>query len=348
MTTNSHSTPEISTRGSLHTRPLQYSLDLETLYGIHDYDYDELVVKAPSNLPEIQRALAADRDDAPTMKEYLSFCRETSSERREDFVPTLLRRFLDIPDRYSPPHIYGKVPWSNFVGHLPPQQRAFTPDITCGLSPMSKALPAWFAARTPGYVQQGEIVCANGVLECKSGHGGSMVTARIQNRAIAALAAQAWHQLARDVLDDDSDALWHASVGSICFDGNTIEASVHWLEPATSAEEDREFDVYSYRLAAGPAFAVSLEQFQATQKIFRNLMAWLTRRREECLERIKRIPPPVPLFAKQPHDNDNDDDDVDALPPHPRKPGKSSRQTKRGPPPPNTVANPVSKKRRQG
>lgn len=109
----------------------------------------------------------------------------------------------------------------------------------------------------------------------------------MQNRAAAAIAALHWYRFEQQVLGI-TPLIAHASVGSICFDGNSIEAAVHWLEPSQSPE--REFDVLCHRVATGHAFAQNLADFTETRKRFRNLLDWLKLGREQRLEAVKRLP----------------------------------------------------------
>ena len=83
----------------------------------------------------------------------------------------------------------------------------------------------------------------------------------------------------------DHAVIGKAFVGSICFDGNAIEASVHWLDHSITSNE-RKYDVFSLRVATGHPFATTLSEYQATYKRFANLFDWLLDARSARLKQI--------------------------------------------------------------
>ena len=114
-----------------------------------------------------------------------------------------------------------------------------------------------------------------------------------------------------------------AFVGSLCFDGNTLEASVHWLDNSITSDE-RKYDMFSVRVATGHPFAIDLAEFQATYKKFANFLDWLLEVRNERLQRIMSMPRlepraitrPQPEFEasddEEDEDGGNGDENVDA------------------------------------
>ncbi|KAI9833876.1 MAG: hypothetical protein M1826_006399 [Phylliscum demangeonii] len=107
-----------------------------------------------------------------------------------------------------------------------------------------------------------------------------------------------------------------AFVGSICFDGNSIEASVHWLDQSITSVK-RPYDLFSLRVATGHPFAVNLAEYQATYQKFANFLDWLSHQRDGRLRRIMLQPEAEPAAIALPdlgeHENsmDGSDDDGD-------------------------------------
>lgn len=79
-----------------------------------------------------------------------------------------------------------------------------------------------------------------------------------------------------------------ACVGSICFNGDILEASVHWLVKLT--DDDRPYNIHSLRVATGFAFAATLAEHQATYKKFANFLDWMLGVRQDRLELIGKLP----------------------------------------------------------
>lgn len=97
----------------------------------------------------------------------------------------------------------------------------------------------------------------------------------------------------------DSVVIGRASVGSLCFDGNTLEASVHWLDESSTSTE-RKYDMFSLRIGTGYAFAVDLAEFRATYKKFANFLDWLFEIRDERLRHIMNLPDSDPSTVAKP------------------------------------------------
>lgn len=110
---------------------------------------------------------------------------------------------------------------------------------------------------------------------------------RVQNRAAAAIAALQWHRFEQQIFQV-TPLEGHACIGSLCFDGNAAEASVHWLEP--SSDPDREFDVYCCRVATGHAMAVNLAEFTQTRNRFRNFVDLMKEWREDRFQAVLQLP----------------------------------------------------------
>ncbi|KAL9043943.1 MAG: hypothetical protein Q9214_002888, partial [Letrouitia sp. 1 TL-2023] len=87
----------------------------------------------------------------------------------------------------------------------------------------------------------------------------------------------------------DGGVIGRASIGSLCFDGNTLEASVHWLDESNSSVT-RKYDMFSLRVGTGHVFAVNLAEFQATYKKFANFLDWLFHVRDKRLQQIMTLP----------------------------------------------------------
>ena len=87
----------------------------------------------------------------------------------------------------------------------------------------------------------------------------------------------------------DGGVIGRASIGSLCFDGNSIEASVHWLEESNSGVT-RKYNMFSLRVETGHVFAVNLAGFQATYKKFANFLDWLFDVRDKRLQQIMALP----------------------------------------------------------
>lgn len=87
----------------------------------------------------------------------------------------------------------------------------------------------------------------------------------------------------------DGGVIGRASIGSLCFDGNTLEASVHWLDKSNSSVT-RKYDMFSLRVGTGHVFAVNLAEFQATYKKFANFLDWLFHVRDQRLQQILTLP----------------------------------------------------------
>lgn len=112
-----------------------------------------------------------------------------------------------------------------------------------------------------------------------------------------------------------------AFVGSICFDGNSIEASVHWLGKSQTSNT-RKYDIFSLRVATGNPFAADLEEYQATYKKIANFMDWMVSVRNDRLKEImklltnepKEIALPEPDFDPSDSVYDSDDDEGGGAP----------------------------------
>ena len=78
----------------------------------------------------------------------------------------------------------------------------------------------------------------------------------------------------------------------ICFDGTSIEASVHWLEkPRSGMMREYVFShMFSIRVATGTPFAATLEEYQSTYKKFAIFLNWLRDKGEERLQQILCVP----------------------------------------------------------
>ena len=113
----------------------------------------------------------------------------------------------------------------------------------------------------------------------------------------AALATLHWHRFSERVLDKPIQT-GYASVASFCFDGNVIEAAVYWLEPSLQPKK-RVYDVHSMRIAAGHAFATSLDEFVAVRRKFRNVFDWLQKAREDRYKAILELPEDAPADRRK-------------------------------------------------
>ena len=87
--------------------------------------------------------------------------------------------------------------------------------------------------------------------------------------------------------------LGKAFVGSICFDGNSIEASVHWLDRSLSSQE-RQYDVFSMRVATGHPFAATLAGYRSSHHEFANFLDWMSSTRDLRWTQITECPTKEP------------------------------------------------------
>lgn len=110
--------------------------------------------------------------------------------------------------------------------------------------------------------------------------------------------------------NDASSVIGKSFVGSICFDGNAMEASVHWLGPSVTSGQ-RKYDVFSMRVATGHPFAIDLPEFQDCYRKFANFLDWLQEVREERLKAILALPviEPKEIALVEPPDEPSEDED---------------------------------------
>ncbi len=116
----------------------------------------------------------------------------------------------------------------------------------------------------------------------------------------------------------DSAVIGKAFVGSICFDGSAMEASVHWLDHSITSNE-RKYDVFSLRVATGHPFATTLSEYQATYQRFANFFDWLLDVRSARLTQILTQPEseptaitrPEPVYESSDSEDDGEESDDD-------------------------------------
>lgn len=110
------------------------------------------------------------------------------------------------------------------------------------------------------------------------------------------------------------DVIGKAFVGSISFDGTAMEASVHWLDNSVT-DVDRQYDVFSFRVATGHPFAVDLAEFQDCYRKFANFIDWLLAVRVERLKKIWAMPeresPEIALPEPEHQESDSEDDEAE-------------------------------------
>ncbi len=82
-------------------------------------------------------------------------------------------------------------------------------------------------------------------------------------------------------------------MGSICSDGSSIEASIHWIDHSRTSN-NRPYDVFCYRVATGCPHAATLLEFQETYRKFANFLDWM---KEVRLARLKEV---QEKFSKDP------------------------------------------------
>lgn len=109
------------------------------------------------------------------------------------------------------------------------------------------------------------------------------------------------------IFHEPRSSLGTASVGSVAFDGNMIEASVHWLDRRPEPAPPDQLTVFSCRVAAGIVFATNLADFQETHRVFANFLDWLRDVRKLRFDRLKKMsyvdpdpPPAVEVAAHEP------------------------------------------------
>lgn len=116
-----------------------------------------------------------------------------------------------------------------------------------------------------------------------------------------------------------------------------MEAAVHWIDRSVSSV-DRDFDVFSYRVAAAIPFATSLVNFQEAFRTFANFSDFLKDARLGRLTDIQRLLPQsmTPEIAVAIEEMTKSQSDVQPLeplqPPEPPKRGlpKTKAQPKAG------------------
>lgn len=341
-----------STDGGLTKNPFGFANDMDVSYGVLKYNFKPrgdstmqqsfglVATHIPSNYAEIEKAINKSRNDLPSLNSFRQYCiryTDTTSAPDEGDMDRLFRSFIDPAhwDGYHDGH--GRRALSIWPGMLPPPQRTIKPDMCIGIDPSSLDKHRWLAKHLEGHVRNRSFICTNGLVEYKTGEG-SIPAARIQNQAAAALLSSAWledEQTLRRIEDlvekavisigstndgapgqrrisAEDAVIGNAFVGSICFDGNTIEASVHWLDKSISSGT-REYDVFSMRVAIGQPFAVTLSEYQATYQKFANFLDWMLDARTARLKRVLQQPEVEPQAIAKPEPmveaSDSEDED---------------------------------------
>ena len=113
---------------------------------------------------------------------------------------------------------------------------------------------------------------------------------RIQNRAAAYLAARDWLRFDTEILRNTASSLDTSSIGSLIYDGNTIEASVHWLALQDDPLSPNELELRSCRVLSGLLTPITLPEFQATFSKVMNFLDWMRDVREARFKQIKSLP----------------------------------------------------------
>lgn len=308
----------------------------------------------PSNFAEIEQVLSRERDDLPSHESFCKLSRramEVAIGPDEGDVQPIFELFIDV-DRWDRQlHGHGRKTLLIPQGMLPEPQSKIKPDMCLGLDSSALRKRSWLAKHTPGYVRNCAFISVNGIVEYKSAEG-SIPAARISNQAAAVLLCNSWLE-DEETLNSISDftsaeaappaanqntsaragltgsmelsraeqaVVGKAFVGSICFDGNIIEASVHWLDDSSIIDGRRRYDVFSLRVAGGLVFATNLREYHETYRKIANFMDWMLSARIARLERIMALPPVEPAAIARPEpdyeasdseeakDDDGDDD----------------------------------------
>ncbi|ERF70018.1 hypothetical protein EPUS_03570 [Endocarpon pusillum Z07020] len=314
--------------GPLRTNPFGYTVEMHESFGVVPYLYDEngsddpdtvedldlVATYTPSNLKEIQTALQKDRDDLPGKSHFrtvASMIAENALNPKEPKTTHLFNTFLNPTSRKGRYGKVGKETWIIPEGMLPSLQRRLEPDLSIGIAHEKLGMRVWSAKHLPGHIKNRQMICVNGVVEYKTEEG-SIARARVQNLAAATLACDAW--LAdENFLTNGKGAecvVGKAFVGSICFDGNVIEASVHWLAPSVTSST-RKYDTFSMRVATGHPFSLYLSEFRACYQKFANFLDWIRDVQQVRLQDILKLPPSEPenLSLPQPDDGLSEDEE---------------------------------------
>ncbi|KAI4160068.1 MAG: hypothetical protein LQ342_006019 [Letrouitia transgressa] len=279
--------------------------------------------KVPANYKEIIEALAKDRDDLPGMNEFAEYCSGMDPPNispKESEIEIFYRDFLNPKKWRREAHSNGRFTLILQPDLLPTPPDKIEPEMCMGIDPNKLGKRSWVGKHLPGHVRNRLLICINSVVEHKSSEG-SIITARIQNQAAAKLLCDAWlvdeqtlrelrsveefvtvansasqrlgsalvTKTAEQLPSIDGGVIGRASIGSLCFDGNTLEASVHWLDESNSSVT-RKYDMFSLRVGTGHVFAVDLAEFQATYKKFANFLDWLFHVRDKRLQQIMTLP----------------------------------------------------------
>ncbi|KAI9884032.1 MAG: hypothetical protein M1823_004196 [Watsoniomyces obsoletus] len=299
------SAPGSTTGGKLRTNPFGFAVRMFERFGVIHYmfgppadptsvqDAGLVTPHQPKNLSEIQQALNQERDDLPgrrIFQQYSDRAIETAEHPAETEVEKLFHFFLNPHSRDEGYHGHLNVSWENLNELLPAQQFKIRPDMTAGINPTKLGRHVWIAEHIQGHVTNRALVCVNGVAEFKSSVG-SIAKARVQNRAAAHIACRTWlnDEITLTAGRGESEVIGNAFVGSIAFDGSSIEASIHWLDKSITSSK-RPYDVFSLRVATGHPFAVNLTEFQDCYRKFANFLDWLLAVRVKRLAQIRALP----------------------------------------------------------
>ncbi|KAI9812668.1 MAG: hypothetical protein M1826_002790 [Phylliscum demangeonii] len=288
----SKGTLKTTTEGGLTANPFGYAEEMAENYGVLQYNYrpppgPTILLQPtsligndfPANLSEIQAALERDRDDLPSASAFRMYCIEASEKMStpdESEMSALFARFMD-PQMWDGTHYgNGRRTLMLLPGMLPPPQSLITPDLCIGIVPPLLGRP--YTAGTPRDAPNQPT---------------SSSSASVKKGVIGT-----------------------AFVGSICFDGSSIEASVHWLDESITSVK-RPYDLFSLRVATGHPFAVNLAEYRATYKKFANFLDWLSHQRDGRLRRIMQQPEAEPAaialldLSEYENSTDGSDDDGD-------------------------------------
>ena len=98
------------------------------------------------------------------------------------------------------------------------------------------------------------------------------------------------------MLRNTERTLDNAHIGSICFDGQMMEASVHWLalRPEEDAYAVNQVDVLSCRVATGIVAGATVAEIQETHRKFANFLDWIYEEAEARHQTLKRLPKIAP------------------------------------------------------
>ena len=178
-------TAKSTTGTGLSRNPFGYAMSMGERYGVLQPEINPMVsddqlqlglavARFPNNYLEIRKALEKDRVDLPSMDAFVKFCQnatEIALAPDEGEMAALFNLFIDPQAWNGFEHRHGRHTLVVPPGLLPPPQKLVKPDMAMGIVPAKLRKRHWIAKHLPGYIRNRLLICANGLVEYKSGEG---------------------------------------------------------------------------------------------------------------------------------------------------------------------------------